>query len=78
MSDRIQPDWQVLRSVESEDGHYCVDFFGRSDATFGFEEFRRDVEDAGRWTGIAYHSHTKYQSLEDALKSAVSTVSWLD
>jgi hypothetical protein len=35
----------VLKSIISPDSKYCVDVFIRSDGTFGFEEYRRDVED---------------------------------
>ena len=38
----------------------CVDLFERPDGTFGFEEFRRDFEDQGRWTAISYYSGKTY------------------
>ena len=45
----------------------CVDLFRRPDGSFGFEEFRRDVEDAGAWTPVAYHSGAAYSSMDAAL-----------
>ena len=52
MSRRIDPSWVVLESIENGEHDQCVDLFRRPDAKLGFEEFRRDVEDAGaghRW-----------------------------
>jgi hypothetical protein len=39
-----------------------VDIFLRPDGTFGFEEFRRDPEDRGAWTPVAYFSGQEYDS----------------
>ena len=50
MSKRIDKSWLVFSSVENLEHDRCVDLFSRPDATFGFEEFRRDVEDRGDWT----------------------------
>jgi hypothetical protein len=78
MSDRIQPDWIVRESIEHRDASRCVDLFERPDGTFGFEEFRRDVEDEGRWTGIAYLSVLSFASEADALAEATRRIHWLD
>jgi hypothetical protein len=56
MSGRIEKSWVVLESIENDAHDRCVDLFLRPDGSFGFEEFRRDVEDAGAWTPVAYHS----------------------
>ena len=53
MSRRIDPSWVVLESIENGEHDRCVDLFRRPDASWGFEEFRRDVEDAGAWTPVA-------------------------
>lgn len=66
----------VLRSIETADGVRCVDLFVRADRTFGFDEFRRDVEDAG-WTPIGHHGHLVFHSDADALDAALSKVAWL-
>lgn len=55
----------------------CVDIFRRPDGTFGFEEFRRDAEDMGRWTPIAYFSVREYSSEADAIAAARGAVPWL-
>jgi hypothetical protein len=48
MSGRIDKTWVVFDSVENDEHDRCVDLFRRPDGSFGFEAFRRDVEDAGR------------------------------
>jgi hypothetical protein len=54
-----------------------VDLFSRPDGTHGFEEFRRDVEDRGEWTPIAFYSGSAFTSREAALKAALRSVIWL-
>ena len=77
MSQRIDKSWVVLRSIENGEHDRCVDLFRRPDGSFGFDEFRRDVEDAGAWTPVAYHSGAAYSSMDDALGAAVKVVAWL-
>lgn len=67
----------VLDSIENADHDRCVDLFRRPDGTFGFEEFRRDVEDAGMWTPVAYYSGAAYGAREAALGAAMASVVWL-
>jgi hypothetical protein len=55
----------------------CVDIFRRPDGTFGFEEFRRDPEDMGRWTPIAYFSDREFATELDAVSAARDAVPWL-
>jgi len=78
MSRRIDKSWVVLRSIENDEHDRCVDLFRRPDGSFGFDEFRRDVEDAGAWTPVAYYSGAAYSSMDDALSAAVKAVAWLD
>jgi hypothetical protein len=54
-----------------------VDVFARPDGTFGFEEFRRDPEDMGAWTPVAYYSHREFPTEADALIAAREAVAWL-
>ena len=77
MSRRIDKSWTVFDSIESDGHDRCVDLFGRPDGSFGFEEFRRDVEDAGLWTPVAYYSSATYASKDAALQAAVKAVAWL-
>jgi hypothetical protein len=62
MSKRIDKSWRVFASVENGEHDRCADFFLRPDGTYGFEEFRRDAEDAGEWTPMQYYSHTRRRS----------------
>ena len=68
----------VLTSLESADGFRCVDILRRGDGTFGFKEFRRDPEDAGRWTLVADYSDRKYPTMEAARTGAESAIPWLE
>ena len=67
----------VLRSVEDDHAERCVDIFRRVDGTFGFEEFRRDSEDMGRWTMTGSYSAQTFQSRLEAETKALSSVKWL-
>jgi len=77
MSRRIDKSWVVFDSIENDEHNRCVDLFQRPDGSFGFEEFRRDVEDAGAWTPVAYHSGAAYPSKDGALGAARIAVTWL-
>ncbi len=77
MSRRIDRSWVVFDSIENAGHDRCVDLFRRPDGSFGFEEFRRDVEDAGAWTPVAYCSAAPYASNEAARDAAVRAVAWL-
>ena len=77
MSRRIDKSWVVFDSIENAEHDRCVDLFRRPDGSFGFEEFRRDVEDAGEWTAVAYYSRAAYDSPEATLAAAVGAVIWL-
>jgi hypothetical protein len=84
MSKRIHPSWTVFDSIENATHDRCVDLFHRPGnlcgvgESYGFEEFRRDVEDAGVWTPVQYFSAASYPSKEAALRAAVAAVTWLD
>ena len=77
MSDRISKTWTVLRSYEITTRDYCVDLFIRKDGSFGFEEFRRDTEDMGKWTGLKYYSVLVFKNEADALQEAKNRIAWL-
>lgn len=67
----------VIKSVNSPDGTLCVDVFRRPDGSFGFDEFRRDPEDARGWYSIGHHSDAVFTSDTDAWSAAQSSVGWL-
>lgn len=77
MSMRLDPSWVVMDSIENPQHDRCVDIFTRPDGSFGFEEFRRDAEDAGAWTPVSYFHGLRYASKSDALAEAVRRVAWL-
>ena len=77
MSKRIDKSWLVFTSIENLEHNKCVDLFARPDGSYGFEEFRRDVEDGGNWTPIQYFSGSVYASREDAVSAAMQSVGWL-
>ena len=54
-----------------------MDLFVRPDSTYGFEEFRKDPEDAGVWTPVQYYSGLSYPSKSEALDAAKHVVAWL-
>src|SRR5581483_5013905 len=67
MSKRIDKSWLVLASLENCEHDRCVDLFRRPDGTFGFEEFRRDVEDAGAWTPVQFQAGRVFPTRDAAL-----------
>jgi hypothetical protein len=77
MSQRIDKSWLVFISIENFEHDRCVDLFSRPDGSYGFEEFRRDVEDRGEWTPVRYYSGSVYMSREAALAAATQSVAWL-
>ena len=77
MSRRIDKSWVVFTSIEDAHGERCVDLFLRPDGSYGFEEFRRDVEDAGAWTPVQYYSGAVYASKDEAVAAATRVVGWL-
>jgi hypothetical protein len=77
MSKRIDATWIVVASIENVGHDRCVDLFRRPNGTYGFEEFRRDVEDAGAWTPVAYFSHASWPSQDAATAAAIRAVPWL-
>lgn len=78
MSRRLDRSWVVFRSIEDEHHERCVDLFRRPDGSFGFEEFRRDVEDQGTWTPVRFYSGTSYPTEAAAIVAARRCVEWLD
>ena len=68
---------KVLRSINTPDGGRCVDIFIRPDGTFGFEEFRRDVEDSSGWFSIGGHGTWKFKTEKDALERAKEFFFWI-
>ena len=68
---------KVLRSIDRPGADRCVDVFLRPDGTVGFEEFRRDVEDARGWFPIGGHSDRVFADEAEAIVAARLAVAWL-
>jgi hypothetical protein len=68
---------RVHLSVNMPGELICVDIFERPDGTFGFEEFRRDVEDGQGWFAIGHHAHQVFKAFEAAKAAALEDVGWL-
>ena len=68
---------KVTRSIETPDGTRCVDLFRRPDASFGFEEYRRDPEDGSGWFPIGFHAEAAFPTEAAALAEAHRRVAWL-
>jgi len=68
---------RVLKSINIEDQSRCVDIFLRPDNTFGFEEYRRDIEDNQGWFAIGFFANQVFDSEAQAHKAALLKVSWL-
>ena len=77
MSKRLHPSWIVVESIENDQHDRCVDLFQRPDGSFGFEEFRRDVEDCGAWTPVSYFCTALYRNFGAARAAAAGAVRWL-
>jgi hypothetical protein len=67
----------VIESLETPDGGRCVDIFRRDDGTFGFEAYRRDVEDPRGWFPIGHHGGQPYPTEIGAREAAARQITWL-
>ena len=77
MTRRLDKSFVIFESLENPDHDRCVDLFQRPDTTYGFEEFRKDVEDGGSWTPVNYFSDAIFETREAALAAAKKAVLWL-
>lgn len=77
MSLRMDKTWVVFASAENDVHDRCVDLFSRPDGTFGFEEFRRDIEDRGVWNSVSFFSGRLFPTKESAELEAARAVPWL-
>jgi hypothetical protein len=68
--------WIVLESISSSDGMLCVDFFDDPEDRYGFEHFRCDPEDQGRWIAIGGYASLRFESAMEAAEAAAHDVAW--
>jgi len=66
-----------LQSINAPDMERCVDVFVRADGGFGFEEYRRDVEDGRGWFAVGGHDARRFATAEAALEAAQTAIPWL-
>ena len=65
----------VIATLHNKDGDRAVKIIKRPDGTFGFNEFRRDPEDAGGWTLVRENPTGIYATQEQA--AAAARAGWL-
>ncbi len=68
---------KVMRSINFDGETVCVDIFLRPDGTYGFDEFRRDMEDNQGWFSIGRYGHQTFETMDSALVEAQKSVGWL-
>ena len=68
---------RVIASIENPERDHCVDLFVRDDGTYGFEEWRREPEDPGKWYRARYYAAQVYANPRQALDEARRAVAWL-
>ena len=71
-------DNKVIRSVEAFGGDRCVDIFRRPDGSWGFEEYRRDIEDLRGWQVIGFYGEKRFGDRVSAEMAAAGQVAWLE
>lgn len=77
MTDRPKRARTVIDSINDDAGRRCVDIFQRADGSWGFEEYRRDPEDGGKWTVIGHYADQLHDTREVATRAAQSRIGWL-
>ncbi len=68
---------KVMKSINNPQQDRCVDIFMSPDGTFGFGEFRRDVETGEGWFPVGMHAAPVYPDFDAAMAEALANVSWL-
>ena len=66
----------VVTTVHNRDADRCVKVIKCADGTFGFNEFRRDPEDAGGWTLVGENSGATLATESQALAAARASIAW--
>jgi hypothetical protein len=66
----------VMTTLHDHDAHRCVKIIKQADGMFGYQEFRRDPEDAGGWTLVGDHLRA-IPTQEEAVAAARAKLGWL-
>ncbi|WP_298863032.1 hypothetical protein [uncultured Sulfitobacter sp.] len=69
---------KVIHSVNLYGDAICVDIFQRPDASFGFDEFRRDEEDGQGWFSIGHFGEQQFTSVAQTIEAAIGQVGWFE
>lgn len=69
--------YNVVTTVHNRDADRCVKIIRQPDGTFGFQEFRREPEDAGRWTLVSEGARGVHATQVQAVAAAEDDVAWL-
>ncbi len=67
---------KVLYSENYENEMLCVDIFQRTDESFGFEVYRRDIEANEGWFAIGNYSGLEFDTYENTVKHARHYIPW--
>ena len=67
----------VISSPETEDGRFCVDIYRNADGVFGWDEWRREVEDPTGWQATGRLSSRTFETAEGARQAADQSIEWL-
>ena len=67
----------VIATLHNNAGDRAVKIMRQPDGTFGFNEFRRDPEDAGGWTLTRANPRGTFASAVQAFTAAEDDVPWL-
>ena len=60
----------VIATLHNPTADRCVKVMKASGGAFGFNEFRRDVEDAGGWTLVRENPRGTFATQQEALTAA--------
>ena len=68
----------VVATLHNDDADRCVKIMKQPDGTFGFQEFRRDPEDAGGWTLVSEaNPRGTFATEAQAVAAAEDDIAWL-
>ena len=67
----------VVLSINNFDKSRCIDIFKREDNSFGYEEYRRDLETNEGWYTVGFLEHLKFTNEEEAYTNACNNILWL-
>jgi len=67
---------RVIASFENPEKDHCVDVFVRDDGSYGFEEWRREPEDPGKWYRARYYAAAVFETAAAAVEEARRKVVW--